>query len=81
MISRIDSSCYFYKSETALYFYETADSEPETIFEEPLEVGQSWQRFGSSTANSNNMFAYLLDIGRMRITVPPLVIGLLDSLS
>ncbi len=58
--SVVDTS-YFYLTESALYFYETADSDPEKILEEPLEVGQTWQRFGSSTADANNLYNNILD--------------------
>ncbi|MCP4705573.1 MAG: hypothetical protein GY865_13315 [candidate division Zixibacteria bacterium] len=59
--SSIVDTSYFYQTETALYFYETADSEPETILKEPLEVGQSWQRFQNLAASSSNSFSTLFD--------------------
>ena len=57
----ISDTAYFYLTETALYFYETADTPPEKILEEPLEVGKTWQRFDSPTADADNLFTYLLD--------------------
>ncbi len=57
----ISDTSYFYLTETALFFYETADSYPEKILEEPLEVGKTWQRFESPTAGSDNLLTYLLD--------------------
>lgn len=60
--SSISDTSYFHRTETTLYFYETADSEPEIILEEPLEVGQTWQRFGDPTAGSDNLFTTMLEI-------------------
>lgn len=59
--SSVSDTSFFYLTESVLYFYETAESSPEKILEEPLEVGQTWHRFESSLAGSNNLLSYLID--------------------
>jgi len=59
--SAIVDTSYIYLTESSLYFYETSDSDPEKILEEPIEVGNTWQRFGSYTVEADNLYNNILD--------------------
>lgn len=67
----ITDTSYFYQTGDALYYYETADSDPEIILKAPLEVGNSWLRYSiTSFDEDNNLFELLLESQGTKYTEP-----------